>query len=86
MPAAAQVQKKLPWFLESVPSMACAKGGAGAYTDAIRTDASDGTGVAGLSRGVVAASSFRTSYVPLSTQDDFISSLAVRKISRTIEP
>jgi Niemann-Pick C1 protein len=35
-PACQQVQQKLPWFLESVPSMACAKGGAGAYTDAIQ--------------------------------------------------
>lgn len=34
-PACQQVQQKLPWFLESQPSMACAKGGAGAYTDAI---------------------------------------------------
>ncbi len=72
-----QVQRKLPWFLQSAPSMACAKGGAGAYTDAIQVDPADDTGVAGLSRGVVAASSFRTSYVPLSSQDDFISALRV---------
>lgn len=71
------MQRKLPWFLQSAPSMACAKGGAGAYTDAIQVDPADDTGVAGLSRGVVAASSFRTSYVPLSSQDDFISALRV---------
>ena len=29
-------QDKLPWFLDSLPSAACAKGGAGAYTDAIQ--------------------------------------------------
>ncbi len=58
--------------------MACAKGGAGAYTDAIQAEKHDPTGVAGLSRGVVAASSFRTAYVPLSTQADFIGGLQVR--------
>ncbi|EFN58463.1 hypothetical protein CHLNCDRAFT_6284, partial [Chlorella variabilis] len=31
-----QFQDKLPWFLDSLPSAACAKGGAGAYTDAIQ--------------------------------------------------
>lgn len=124
------MQQKLQWFLESQPSMACAKGGAGAYTDAIQVrawglgtlsqsaavyrgraarwwsaplhpywhltatvqpcwcrrshraghpqaDAHDETGIAGLSDGVVAASSFRTAYVPLSSQDDFISGLTV---------
>jgi Niemann-Pick C1 protein len=81
-PSLKQVQQKLPWFLESQPSMACAKGGAGAYTDAIQADAHDETGIAGLSDGVVAASSFRTAYVPLSSQDDFISGLtAVREFA-----
>ena len=42
-----------------------------------QADAHDETGVAGLSDGVVAASSFRTAYVPLSSQDDFISGLTV---------
>ena len=72
------MQDKLPWFLASQPSAACAKGGAGAYSDAIQRDASDPTGVAGLgSRGVVAASSFRASYVVLSRQSDFIGALQV---------
>lgn len=75
-----QFQDKLPWFLDSLPSAACAKGGAGAYTDAIQMDAGDPTGVAGLgSEGVVAASSFRANYVTLSRQADFIAALeAVR--------
>jgi hypothetical protein len=42
-----------------------------------QADAHDETGIAGLSDGVVAASSFRTAYVPLSSQDDFISGLTV---------
>lgn len=71
-------QDKLPWFLASQPSAACAKGGAGAYSDAIQRNASDPTGVAGLgSQGVVAASSFRASYVVLSRQADFIGALKV---------
>lgn len=71
-------QDKLPWFLASQPSAACAKGGAGAYSDAIQRNASDPTGVAGLGeRGVVAASSFRASYVVLARQSDFIAALRV---------
>lgn len=34
----------LPWFLDAVPSEGCAKGGAGAYNNAIQKDASDATG------------------------------------------
>ena len=30
------LQAKLPWFLQAQPSAACAKGGAGAYNDAIQ--------------------------------------------------
>ncbi|PRW56197.1 Niemann-Pick C1 [Chlorella sorokiniana] len=75
-PGLQEFQDKLPWFLASQPSAACAKGGAGAYSDAIQRNASDPTGVAGLgSRGVVAASSFRASYVVLSRQSDFIGAL-----------
>ncbi|KAL4457923.1 hypothetical protein ABPG75_012788 [Micractinium tetrahymenae] len=79
-PTLAQFQEKLPWFLESLPSAACAKGGAGAYSDAIQFNASDPTGVAGLGEaGLVAASSFRSNYVVLPRQADFIAALqAVR--------
>jgi hypothetical protein len=38
----------------------------------MQADRSDPTGIAGLSQGIVAASSFRASYVTLSTQQDFI--------------
>ena len=30
------LQAKLPWFLQAQPSAACAKGGAGAYNDAVQ--------------------------------------------------
>ncbi len=70
-----QVKAKLPWFLEAVPSAGCAKGGIGAYSDSLQRDPQDLSGVAGLHRGVVAASSFRTQYVPLSKQQDFIDAL-----------
>ena len=66
------MQARLPWFMEARPSAACAKGGAGAYSDALQRDTDDPGGVAGLQRGVIAASAFRTSYVPLSRQTDFI--------------
>eukprot|EP00887_Chlorella_sp_A99_P002624 scaffold6.g2624.t1 len=75
-PGLAEFRATLPWFLESLPSKACAKGGAGAYSDAVQRDAGDSTGVAGLgARGVVSASSFRTNYVVLSKQADFIGAL-----------
>ncbi len=75
------MQKKLPWFMASAPSEACAKGGAGAYTDLIQMDAGDPTGVAGLTGGRIAASAFRSAYVPLSSQGDFIGGLRVRGLS-----
>ncbi len=71
------MQARLPWFMEARPSAACAKGGAGAYSDALQRDADDPGGVAGLQRGVIAASAFRTSYVPLSRQTDFIDGFKV---------
>lgn len=63
--------------MEAKPSAECAKGGAGAYTDAIQRDPHQPGGLAGLDRGVVSASAFRTSYVPLSSQADFIKGLKV---------
>lgn len=58
------------------PPQACAKGGAGAYLDAIQRDPSDATGVAGLgASGTVAASAFRSNYAVLSRQADFIGAL-----------
>jgi Niemann-Pick C1 protein len=71
------VQQRLPWFLAAKPSTECAKGGAGAYTDAIKASAQDISGIAGLKDGLVHASSFRTSYTPLSAQADFINAMEV---------
>lgn len=73
-----QVQEKLPWFLKAVPSAECAKGGVGGYNNALQLNASDPTGIAGLSAGQVVASSFRTYYVPLNTQQNFIDAYQVR--------
>lgn len=73
-----QVQEKLPWFLRAVPSAECAKGGVGGYNNALQLDAADATGIAGLSEGHVTASSFRTYYTPLNTQQDFIDAYQVR--------
>ena len=76
-PTLEQFRARLPWFMEALPSPGCAKGGAGAYSDAVQRDAATGA-VAGLDRGVVAASAFRTSCVVLSSQADFIGALRVR--------
>lgn len=73
-----QVQDKLPWFLRAVPSAECAKGGVGGYNNALQLDVADATGIAGLSDGHVTASSFRTYYTPLNTQQDFIDAYQVR--------
>lgn len=34
-PSTEQFQKKLPWFLDALPSADCAKGGHGAYTSSL---------------------------------------------------
>lgn len=34
-PTTVQFQEKLPWFLNSLPSADCAKGGHGAYTNSV---------------------------------------------------
>jgi hypothetical protein len=77
MSCAQQVQSALPWFLESMPSEECAKGGAGAYNDALQRDSGDASGIAGLEAGVVEASCFRSMYVPLGKQQDFIDAMQV---------
>lgn len=40
-----QVKKRLPWFLKALPSEDCAKGGAGAYTDALQRSSKESTGI-----------------------------------------
>ena len=67
----------MPWFLDTRPSAACAKGGKGAYSDSIQTIPGQPEQAVGLSEGLVAASAFRSNYVPLSTQADFIAGLRV---------
>eukprot|EP00878_Enallax_costatus_P015127 GHUV01015839.1.p1 GENE.GHUV01015839.1~~GHUV01015839.1.p1 ORF type:complete len:1041 (+),score=174.75 GHUV01015839.1:474-3596(+) len=78
-PTAEQVARFLPWFLDAVPSEGCAKGGAGAYNNAIQKDTSDPTGIAGLSGGVITASAFRTYHTPLNHQHDFIAALSAAR-------
>lgn len=75
-----QVQDKLPWFLRAVPSAECAKGGVGGYNNALQLDSADFTGIAGLGQGHIAASSFRTYYTPLNTQQEFIDAYQVSKV------
>lgn len=77
------MQEKLPRFLRAVPSAECAKGGVGGYNNALQLDASDPTGIAGLSAGQVVASSFRTYYVPLNTQQNFIDAYQVTHYTQT---
>lgn len=51
-PSVPQFQTYLPWFLSARPSAGCAKGGMGAYSDALqRADPADPTSVAGLLPG-----------------------------------
>jgi Niemann-Pick C1 protein len=40
-----QVKVHLPWFLVALPSEDCAKGGAGAYTDALQLSSKESTGI-----------------------------------------
>lgn len=84
-PSPQEVARLLPWFLASRPSEACAKGGAGVYTGAVRMDDQDPTGVAGLGKkGVVRASALRTYHTPLAEQRDFISALrAARSLAES---
>ena len=78
----AQFESRLPWFLEAVPSVACAKGGVGAYNDALQRSNATAGGVAGLDRGIVKASAFRTNYITLAKQHDFIAGMQVRQCQR----
>ena len=40
-----QTRQHLPWFLDALPSEDCAKGGAGAYTDALQRSAKESSGI-----------------------------------------
>ncbi|GMN34764.1 hypothetical protein TIFTF001_004879 [Ficus carica] len=59
-PSTIQFKDKLPWFLNALPSAACAKGGHGAYTSSVELQ--------GYENGIIQASSFRTYHTPLNKQ------------------
>ncbi|XP_062099185.1 uncharacterized protein LOC133805100 [Humulus lupulus] len=66
-PSTTQFKDKLPWFLDALPSAACAKGGHGAYTTSVELKDYDS--------GIIQASSFRTYHTPLNKQSDYVNSL-----------
>ena len=39
------MRERLPWFLEALPSEDCAKGGAGAYGDALQRSSKESSGI-----------------------------------------
>ncbi|XP_052202284.1 uncharacterized protein LOC127808022 [Diospyros lotus] len=76
-PSTSQFREKLPWFLASLPSNDCAKGGHGAYTNSVQVD--------GYEDGVIKASAFRTYHTPLNKQVDYVNSLrAAREFSSRV--
>ncbi|OVA00612.1 Sterol-sensing domain [Macleaya cordata] len=76
-PTTAQFREKLPWFLNSLPSADCAKGGHGAYTNSVDLN--------GYESGLIQASEFRTYHTPLNKQSDFVNSLrAAREFSSRV--
>ncbi|KAI3843417.1 hypothetical protein MKX03_024311 [Papaver bracteatum] len=76
-PTTAQFKEKLPWFLSSLPSADCSKGGHGAYTNSVYLN--------GYESGVIQASEFRTYHTPLNKQSDFVNSLqAAREFSSRV--
>lgn len=66
-PDTQQFKEKLPWFLNSLPSADCAKGGHGAYTNSVDMQ--------GYESGVIKASEFRTYHTPLNKQVDYVNSM-----------
>ncbi|KAG7971471.1 hypothetical protein I3843_07G135700 [Carya illinoinensis] len=76
-PSTVQFKEKLPWFLNSLPSAACAKGGHGAYTSSVE--------LKGYENNVIPASSFRTYHTPLNRQIDYVNSMrAAREFTSKI--
>ncbi|XP_022140528.1 Niemann-Pick C1 protein [Momordica charantia] len=70
-PTTIQFQEKLPWFLNSLPSADCAKGGHGAYTNSVNLN--------GYESGIIKASEFRTYHTPLNKQGDYVNALRAAK-------
>ncbi|RDX72810.1 Niemann-Pick C1 protein, partial [Mucuna pruriens] len=76
-PSTTQFREKLPWFLSSLPSADCAKGGHGAYTSSVE--------LKGYDNGIIQASSFRTYHTPLNKQIDYVNSMrAAREFSSRV--
>lgn len=75
-PTTKQAQFFIPFFMDSTPSEACARGGKGAYDASLQHGGTDGLLVSGLDDGVITASSFRAYYQPLLSQSDFVGALA----------
>lgn len=76
-PSTTQFKDKLPWFLNALPSAACAKGGHGAYTSSVELQ--------GYENGIIQASSFRTYHTPLNKQVDYVNSMrAAREFSSRV--
>lgn len=44
------MRERLPWFLGALPSEDCAKGGAGAYTDALQRSSKEPSGIKARTR------------------------------------
>ncbi|XP_038878641.1 NPC intracellular cholesterol transporter 1-like [Benincasa hispida] len=70
-PTTVQFQEKLPWFLNSLPSADCAKGGHGAYTNSVN--------LKGYESGIIKASEFRSYHTPLNKQGDYVNALRAAK-------
>ncbi|ESW08014.1 hypothetical protein PHAVU_009G011300 [Phaseolus vulgaris] len=76
-PSTTQFREKLPWFLSSLPSADCAKGGHGAYTSSVE--------LKGYNNSIIPASSFRTYHTPLNKQIDYVNSMrAAREFSSRV--
>ncbi|XP_022947380.1 Niemann-Pick C1 protein-like [Cucurbita moschata] len=70
-PTTVQFREKLPWFLNSLPSADCAKGGHGAYTNSVNLN--------GYESGIIKASEFRSYHTPLNKQGDYVNALRAAK-------
>ncbi|TYK02139.1 Niemann-Pick C1 protein-like isoform X2 [Cucumis melo var. makuwa] len=70
-PTTEQFKEKLPWFLNSLPSADCAKGGHGAYTNSVN--------LKGYEIGIIKASEFRSYHTPLNKQGDYVNALRAAK-------
>lgn len=73
LPDVTDFQQFLPWFLTARPSEACAKGGAGAYTDLIARQGGPGSSPESppdglLGQGIARSSAFRAFYTALNEQ------------------